>query len=103
MNDLEQELKRLPRSAPPATLDVRVTATLQRPAPSLARPVPLWVCAAACVLCLAAGWTLRRPAEATPVSTAEPATTSTRVQLICRAEAASTLPASPFVGRRFAD
>ena len=104
MNDLEHELRRQPLARPSTALDARVAASLRASSVRYARPVPLWACAAACLVCLGAGWVLRAPAPAA----AQPArvlreTPTARLELICRADAGEGRPLSPFVGRRFAE
>ena len=105
MNDIEHELQQQPRARTSAALDARVQTSLRGPAATFARPVPLWACAAACLLCLASGWMVR------PVRVDVPAVTPSavmdppvaNVRLVCNAETTVHLPESPFIGRRFAD
>lgn len=105
MNDLEQDLQQLPRTKAPSSLDARVHATLRGPSVTYARPVPLWACAAACLLCLVTGWMVR-PARidqpvVTPSVVVDPPTAN--VRLVCNADTTIHLTSSPFMGRRFAD
>lgn len=105
MNDLERELKLRPRSQPSPALNARVHATLQTPSAPFARPVPLWACAAACVLCLATGWIVRPTQGDAPVVTPNTVMDPpvANVRLVCNADTTLHLPTSPFMGRRFAD
>lgn len=103
MNDVENELKKMSRTAASRDLDARVQATLNSPPSPLARPVPLWACAAACLACLAAGWLLRTaPSPAATPHLSSPAPVAT-ARLVCSVDTTIHLPASPFIGRRFAD
>jgi hypothetical protein len=55
MNDVEKELRRIPRRRPSAGLDARVERSLQQAVPVVSRPVPAWACALAAALGIAAG------------------------------------------------
>lgn len=59
MNDLERWLHETPLESPSPSLDERVGQALDeasRHRRLWKRPVPLWLCLAACALCLLAGW-----------------------------------------------
>ena len=94
MNDIEQELKKLRRSAPSDQLDVRVARSLASRSGPLSRPIPLWACAAACAACLIIGWLGHRRGDAggSPAIVAPTAATPERPARL-----------SPFIGCRFAD
>ena len=97
MNDLEKELRALPRAAPPAALDARVRNSLQQHGwTTLGRPVPLWACALAALLGLGGGLALRR--QPAPAARTAP---EARVVLVAAGDAG--LPPSPFHHRRFVD
>jgi hypothetical protein len=55
MNDVEQELIKITRRGPSAGLDSRVERSLQNAVPVFSRPVPVWACALAAVIGIAAG------------------------------------------------
>ena len=55
MNDVEKELKRITRRGPSAGLDALVKRSLQNAVPVFSRLVPVWACALAAVIGIAAG------------------------------------------------
>jgi hypothetical protein len=90
MNDPEDALKKLPRAMPRASLDARIERSLQNSAPVFARPVPLWACALATVIGIAAGAILSHQ----PIRGS-----GSRVVLVASAETQSQ--SFPFIGRSF--
>jgi hypothetical protein len=93
MNDVEKDLKVISRRGPSAGLDARVERSLQNAAPVFSRPVPLWACALATVIGIAAGAILVR----LPVRD-DLAGSSTGI-LIANVEAQAS--SFPFIGRSF--
>ena len=93
MNDVENELKNVARRGPPQNLDARVERSLQNATPVFSRPVPLWACALAMVIGIAAGAILfhlppRDDFAGGPKS-------------VVIASADIKLPSFPFIGRSF--
>lgn len=59
MNDLERWLHETPLEIPDPSLDERMRQAFEeapRRGRMWKRPVPLWLCLAACAVCLLAGW-----------------------------------------------
>jgi hypothetical protein len=78
MNDKEDMLKRFRVKTPSENLDRRMEQLFagdpeRRTARGFRHPIPLWACAAACVFCAAAVWTIRPSGNSAAPIIAEPA------------------------------
>lgn len=93
MNDVEKDLKRISRCEPPAGLDARIERTLQNATPVFSRPVPLWACALAAAIGIAAGALLIRLPSRDDLAGG-----STGI-LVANVEAQAS--SFPFIGRSF--
>lgn len=100
MKNIEEQLARAELRAADGVQRARMTALFDAAMPSRrfgARSIPLWQCAAACVVCLAAGYLLAGaergetnpkspPRVLSPSSTAAPANPTAQVNLVRQRE-----------------
>ncbi len=93
MNEMENELKNILRRGPSAGLDARMERSLQNAAPIFSRPVPLWACALAAIIGIAAGAILFHLPPSDEMAGGP--------KSVVIASADIKLPSFPFIGRSF--